>query len=119
MHHPQVLLLLELPRRTRSGSRAVNREFRGIFFSHLGEIFDGHFETALWNFRDASIFRRSRNGPERIGAGLAISPVENVDRFAVAQIGTRARGLSCRTGFVTTIGCRKAGWPSLPTSSWE
>ena len=57
MHHLQVLLLLELPRRTRSGSRAVIREPRGIFFSHFGKIFDGHFETALWNFRDASIFR--------------------------------------------------------------
>jgi hypothetical protein len=57
VHHFQVLLLLELPQRTRSGSRAVIRVLRGIFFSHLGEIFDGHFETALWNFRDASIFR--------------------------------------------------------------
>jgi hypothetical protein len=47
MHHLQVLLLLELPRRLRSGSRAVIREPRGIFFSHFGEIFDGHFETAL------------------------------------------------------------------------
>jgi hypothetical protein len=70
MHHSQVLLLLELPRRTRRASRAVIRELRGIFAAVLSEIFDGYFETALWIFHDARMFRRNRNGPDRIGVGL-------------------------------------------------
>jgi hypothetical protein len=92
MHDSQVLLLLGLPRRTRRASRAAIRELRGIFAAILGEIFDGYFETALWTFHDARMFRRNRNGPDRIGVGL--QPALTMTLFVLrSSIEALARGV--------------------------
>jgi hypothetical protein len=59
-----VLLLLERAAhvlRKPGGNSGASRNFLQPF---SGEIFEGHFETALWIFRDASIFRRNWSGPQ-------------------------------------------------------
>jgi hypothetical protein len=101
---------------SRGFSPAVIRELREIFsVPRFEEIFDGHFRRdsdfveSTRNprcrfFRDASLFRPFESN----SAGTGVPPWKY----------SRA-GFSCRTGFATTIDCRKGGWPWLLTSSWE
>jgi hypothetical protein len=66
----QVLILQKLPRRTRRRRRAVIRELPRDFCSRFrDEIFDGHFETALWNFETRATSGKTGTTPTRAGQG--------------------------------------------------